>query len=267
MIRRFRLASVLVGLLALAGAVGVQSSHAATPPLTLSVNLAGTLEAVLGNGTRIRSTTAPGIVIPPGPYLISVNSDVPDSRDIFHLFHLYGPGVNISSDLLPCENPRPLYAVTLLPSSTYTYEDSRNPQLVPVVFSTSAGGSSADTAGNVVNPATGKAQGTISNTSVLGSSGKAPFRGTLLGTVSPAGTLTLSHNGKAVSSLKSGRYRIAVTDKTPNGGFTIAKVNTHALLVTEAKFVGSHSVMLDLKPGRWMFYSSAGAKHQFAVIA
>jgi hypothetical protein len=267
MVHRVRLASVVAGLMALAGAVGVQSSHAAAPPLTLSVNLGGTLEAVLGNGTKIRSTAAPGAVIPPGSYLILVNSDVPDSRDIFHLFHLSGPGVNVSSDLLPCENPRPLYAVTLLPSSTYTYEDSRNPQLAPIVFSTSATGSSADTNANLGGPATGKSQGTTSNTSVLGTDGKAPFRGTLLGTVSPAGALSLSHNGKAVSSLKSGRYRIAVDDRASSGGFTIEKLHTRGVLVTGSRFVGRHTVTLELKPGKWMFFSSAAQKHQFAVVA
>ena len=124
---RIRLATVLVGLIALAGALGVQSSRAAAPSLTLSVNVNGSLEAVLGNGTRIRTSSAPGVVIPPGTYLVIVNSDVPDDRDIFHLFHLTGPGMNMSSDLLPCENPRELQEVTLRPSSTYTYEDTPSP--------------------------------------------------------------------------------------------------------------------------------------------
>ena len=211
----------------------VAHGPAATPPLTLSVNLGGTLEAVLGNGTKIRSTAAPGAVIPPGSYLILVNSDVPDSRDIFHLFHLSGPGVNVSSDLLPCENPRPLYAVTLLPSSTYTYEDSRNPQLAPIVFSTSATGSSADTNANLGGPATGKSQGTTSNTSVLGTDGKAPFRGTLLGTVSPA-----PHpepHGKPVSSLKSGRY-FSVDDRTSRLGFQLAPPKGRTVTVTGNAF-------------------------------
>ena len=75
---RVRLLPVLVGLLALAGALAVHDSGAAAPPpLTLSVNLNGLLEVDLGNGTRIRTSSAPGAVIPPGPYLAIVSSDQP----------------------------------------------------------------------------------------------------------------------------------------------------------------------------------------------
>jgi hypothetical protein len=267
---RVRLVTALVGLAALAAAVGVQGSEAATPTLTLNINLAGSLEVVLGNGTRLRSTNAPGAVIPPGPYLVVVNSDVPDARDIFHVFHLYGPGVNVSSDLLPCENPRQLYTVTLQPSTTFTYEDSRHPELAPLVFSTSSSGSSDSTSGAAGGPGTEKFSGSTSNTSVIGadsSSGSLPFRGTLVGTVNSGGKLTLSRNGRSVSSLKSGRYKLAVDDKTRTGGFTIEQLHTRAVPVTGSSFVGRHVVTLALRPGRWMFYSAGAGKHQFTVVA
>ena len=146
--RRVRLVVLLVGVLALAGAAGVHAGGTAAPSLTLNVNANGALEVVLGNGTRLRTASAPGAVIPPGPYLAIVASDVPDSQDIFHMFHLFGPGVNLSSDLLPCENPAPVNTVTLQPGATYTYEDSRHPDITHVVFTTSASGSSADTVGS-----------------------------------------------------------------------------------------------------------------------
>jgi hypothetical protein len=264
---RVRLVSVVAGLLALAGVLGVQSSRAAEPSLTLNVNLNGSLEAVLGNGTRIRTTSAPGTVIPPGSYLLIVRSDVPDDKDIFHLFHISGAGVNVSSDLLPCENPRELYVVTLRPNAVYTYEDIRHPELARVVFSTSGEGSSAETSSTAAGPATGKLSGSVANSSPIGSGIKAaPFRGTLIGTVGPGGKLTLSHKGKSVSSLKSGRYTIAVEDKTPEGGFMIERPNKKPVALTGSSFIGKHAVTVNLNAGKWMFYSAAAKKHGFTVV-
>jgi hypothetical protein len=263
---RVRLVIVLVALLGLAGAPAGQSAHPATPPLTLSVNLSGSLEVVLGNATRIRTSTAPGAVIPPGPYLAIVSSDLLDSQDVFHMFHLSGPGVNVSSELLPCENPMPLLTVTLQPSSTYVYEDSRHPDLTHVVFSTSAAGSSSDTAGTAGSPATGKTTGSFANSSIAGSA-NAPFRGTLTGAVSSNGTPTLNRNGKRVSSLKTGRYTFAIDDKARTGGFAIARPGKQPVAVTGSAFVGKRTATYFLKAGQWMYYSSTGSKHRFVVVA
>jgi hypothetical protein len=262
--QRVRLVIVLVGVLTLAGSFGVQEPAAAPPPMTLNVNVNGGLEVVLGNGTRLRTAGAPGAVIPPGPYLVIVASDVPDTQDVYHMFHLFGPGVNVSSELLPCENPAPVLAVTLQPSSTYTYEDSRHADITHVVFSTSAGGSSADTAGAAWHPSTAKATGSVANSSVVGSD---TVRGTLLGAITAAGRPTLRLNGKGVSSLKSGRYKLTIEDKTAKVGFTIARQHTPAVTVTSASFVGRRTVTLTLRAGRWLFYSSAAAKHPFVVVA
>jgi len=226
------------------------------------VSASGPLEVVLGNGTRIRSASAPGSVIPPGTYLLIVNTDLPEPRDSFHIFHLSGPGVNMSSDLLPCENPREIYEITLRPSSTYVYEDTRHPETTRVVFSTAASGSSTDTSGASSGPGSTSSSGTVSNQSVVGSSA---FRGTLVATVA-AGKLTLSRNGKDVSSLKTGRYRIAVDDRTAAGGFALQRPKGETVQVTAPSFVGKRSIMLTLRPGRWA-YSSATARRTFTVVA
>ena len=250
---------LLSGLACLFAVSLAQSASAATavPSLTLNVNLSGALEIVLGNGTHIRS----GAVVPPGPYLVLVASDVPDSRDLFHLFHLYGPSLNVESDLLPCENPRPLYTVTLKPSTTYTYEDSRHPELGQVLFTTSATGSSSDTAGGASpTGAGGKSGGTSSNTSILASN--LPFRGTLVGTVGSAGTLTLSRNGKGVSSLRAGRYSFSVDDRTSRLGFQLAPPDGRKVTVTGPSFVGEKRMTVTLSPGRWSF-----GPHRFTVIS
>jgi hypothetical protein len=181
------------------------------------------------------------------------------------MFHLSGPGVNISSDLLPCENPRELLTITLRPSSTYAYEDSRHPELGRIVFATSSGGSSAETSSGAGRPATGAYSGSVTNTSPVGS-GVKPIAGTLSATVSSAG-ITLSRQGRSVSLLKSGRYRIAVDDRTRSAGFTIERTDKKPVPITGASFVGKRAVTLDLRPGEWLVYSAAGKKRRFTVIA
>ena len=264
--RRVRLVVLLVGVLALAGAAGVHAGGTAAPSLTLNVNANGALEVVLGNGTRLRTASAPGAVIPPGPYLAIVASDVPDSQDIFHMFHLFGPGVNLSSDLLPCENPAPVNTVTLQPGATYTYEDSRHPDITHVVFTTSASGSSADTVGSAGGPATAKATGSVGNSSVVGS-GVKKVRGTLAATVTAAGRLSVSLNGKGLSTLKAGRYAIAVDDRTPRSGLTIGRLHASPIVVTGPAFTGRHTVTLYLAAGRWSAYASPRAMRAFTVVA
>jgi hypothetical protein len=262
---RVRLVSLLAGVFVLAGAVGVQQTGAASPPpLTLNVNAGGALEVVLGNGTRLRTSNAPGAVIPPGAYLAIVASDVPDSVDIYHMYHLFGPGVNLSSELLPCENPAPVNTVVLQPSSTYTYEDSRHPDITHVVFTTSASGSSADTAGSAGGPATAKATGSVSNSSVVGSDA-ASVRATLVAALGGSGAPSLSLKGRRVSSLAPGRYRITIVDRTSRLGFAIGKAHASPKSLTGPSFVGTRTVTLVLTAGTWRVSSSGGAGRSFTV--
>lgn len=263
---RVRLAVLLVGFLALAGSPGVHAAPAAAPSLTLNVNTNGALEVVLGNGTRLRTASAPGATIPPGPYLAIVASDVPDSQDIFHMFHLFGPGVNLSSDLLPCENPAPVNTVTLQPGATYTYEDSRHPDITHVVFTTSVSGSSAETVGSAGGPTTAKTTGSVGNASVVGS-GIRNVRGTLAATITAAGRLSLSLNGRRLFRLKAGRYAIAVEDRARRNGLRIGRLHASPIVVTGPSFTGRHTVTMYLAAGRWSAYASPRAKRVFTVVA
>jgi len=265
---RLLAAAALVALLVPAGAFAAQGSgtaqeaRKADPSLTLNVSLGGALEVVLGNGTRIRTAAAPGTVIPPGPYLLIVRSEVPDDRDIFHLFHLTGAGVDMSSDLLPCENPRQIYTITLRPNSTYVYEDGRHPELSRVVFSTSASGASSDTASAAAGHTAGGYSGSVSNSELLGSQA---LRGTLAGTVTLSG-LTLTTKGKPVSLIRSGRYRITVDDRSAARGFTLTKAAKTPVALTKPAYVGKRTVTLNLTPGRWTFSGGAGKAQSFTVV-
>ena len=242
------------------GALAGHRARAADPSLTLNVNLSGALEVVLGNGTRIRTTSAPGTVVPPGPYLLIVKSDVPDEKDVFHLFHLSGPGVDMSSDLLPCENPREIYTINLRPNSTYVYEDGRHPELPRIVFSTSAAGSSSDTAGTGAG-SSAVYSGSVSNQQLLGSKA---VRGTLAGSVT-AGTLLAK--GKPVSLIKAGRYRISVDDRSTRRGFTLTKAGRKPIVLTKPAYVGKQTVTVNLTPGSWTFAPASGARHGFNVVS
>ena len=257
---RLLVVAALVALLVPGAALAGHRARAADPSLTLNVNLSGALEVVLGNGTRIRTTSAPGTVVPPGPYLLIVKSDVPDEKDVFHLFHLSGPGVDMSSDLLPCENPREIYTINLRPSSTYVYEDGRHPELPKIVFSTSSSGSSSDTAGNAGGHSS-VYSGSVSNQQLLGSR---VVRGTLAGSVT-AGTLLAK--GKPVSLVKAGRYRISVDDRSTTHGFTLTKAGRKPIALTRPAYVGKHVVTVSLTPGRWTFSGAAGGRHAFTVVS
>ena len=253
--------------------LGVQGTRSATSPeLTLNYSVNGVLEVILANGTPIRTPNAPGTVIPPGTYEVIVNNDVPDTRDVFHMFHLSGPGVNLMTDLLAGDNKTELYSETLQPSSTYTFQDDRQPgprtrrvqhvrrrleqQLGLERRLVRSGGASGSSS-------TGKS----SNSGIVGSSIKPPaFRGALDGTVSSAGKLTLTRNGKGVSNLKSGRYKITVDDRTSKSGFTVQEIRKQPVTLTGVAFVGKHTVTVDLKAGQWMFYSPSGKKNYFVVI-
>jgi hypothetical protein len=93
-----------------------------------------------------------------------------------------------------------------------------------------------------------------------------PFRGTLAGVVSPAGKLTLAFKGKGVASLKSGRYKIAVDDKTPKSAFEVQRLKRQPVTVTGHAFVGKHTVTVTLDAGQWWYFSGAGKKTYFIVV-
>jgi hypothetical protein len=264
---RARLVTVLVGVTCLAGAFGAQQAGAAS--IVLVLNPDETLEVVLDNGVRLRTTTT-GAVIPPGTYAAVVYSAVPEFRDDYHMFHLTGPGVNIQTDLLAGDERAEPHTVTFLPNSTYVFQDDRNLALGRVVFSTSGPATAVSQAAGG-SPASGSAgaggktvsQG-VQNKDVVGSA-ILPVRGTLSGGVSTTGKLTLTFKGKRVSSLKSGRYRLAVLDETAKSAFTLHKLGRQPVKVTGLPFVGRQTVTLTLAPGQWMFYSTPAKKSYFVV--
>jgi hypothetical protein len=260
-----RLTCLAVTVLALAGAVAPVQA-AATHVLTLEYTASGVLLASTDDGTTIRTSTAPGVVISPGPYQVIVNNDVPDLRDIQHEFQFQGPGVNLQTDMAAGDDKTELFDVVLAPSSTYTFSDSRQPNVPHVVFSTASSASAAG--GSQTTPASGSSTGTTSNTPVVGSDLKPlPFRGNLAASVAGGGKLTLTAGGTHVLKLVAGRYRVTVTDRTAKAGFVVQSTGRPAITLTGVPFVGKRTVTVLLRAGEWDFYSPAGKKTPFTVIS
>jgi hypothetical protein len=253
----------------------VGGARAATPQLRLNLNVGRYLEVITDGGTHIRTSTAPGTVIPPGTYQAIISSEIGDAEDTHHMFRIAGPGQNLQTDLLGGDSPAELYTITLLPSSTYTFSDDKNPAMASVVFSTSAGGSAAG-AGTTAGAASGASSGTTSNTPTSKStaqnkdavgSGILPRRGALAADVSTTGKLTLTFNGKAVGSLKAGRYTVAVLDETAKSAFTLQRRSKQPQTVSGKAFVGRRTVTVSLQKGQWFFYGTPGRKTYFFVVA
>jgi hypothetical protein len=93
----------------------------------------------------------------------------------------------------------------------------------------------------------------------------APLRGTLTGSLSATGKPTLKSKGKAVSTLKAGRYKFAITDRDPEHAFTIQTAQGKATGLTGAAFVGTRSKTVTLKAGQWMYSSGLGKTYAFRV--
>jgi hypothetical protein len=270
-----RLLTCSLALCALAWTVGVQlSSPAATAQLILNLNGGGALEVTLPSGTTIRASSPPGTVIAPGTYQVVVNTDVPDTADEAHMFDLSGPGVNLQTDLGAGDTKTEVFAQTLAPSSTYTFQDDRQPSLGRIVFSTAATGSpsSGATGSSPVVPTvpTGTTPGSTGNSSNSGVVGSAiqvaPFRGTLAGTVKPNGTPTLTRNGKGVSTLKAGRYKITVVDQAAKSGLTLQEIRKAPVTLTGTSFVGKRTRTVDLRAGQWFFYTTFVGKKSYFIV-
>jgi hypothetical protein len=81
------------------------------------------------------------------------------------------------------------------------------------------------------------------------------------------GKLSLSRNGKTVSFLKSGRWTFSVDDESAKAGFSVQVLHGKTTTVTGGTYTGSHDVTLQLKPGRWFFFSPGGKKSVFFVTS
>ena len=79
---------------------------------------------------------------------------------------------------------------------------------------------------------------------------------TLRGTVGPSFTITLKKNGKRVTTLKAGKYKLVVADKASAHNFELEQESGGKFDrdVTDVSFVGTKTITVTLKKGKWKYY-------------
>jgi len=230
------------------------------PPLYIVFHADHTFSAYLASGQVVGTTSGAPSVIPAGTYKLLVD----DTSDTDALFDLAGPGVKLVTDMTHGEDSMAAFVETFLPSSTYTYRDDMRPALV-WTFVTSSETTGSTTTGATSSgspPSNGKTQ----SSDIVGSA-LAPLRGTLAGMVSAGGKLALTVHGKPVTSLKEGRYTVAIVDGSKALGFALRGFRGAPITITSAAFVGRKALTVALKPGRWFAYSSRSKTIAFSVTS
>lgn len=212
-------------------------------------------------GIGITSSTAPGATIPPGLYEVVLRA--PENPRACPIeFQFTGPGVQLFLEY-GGEGLNDQRTETLLPAATYVAVDLNDPARTRRVFTTAASGSSSTLVTQAPSTATGPGQvlGDLVGSAIL------PYRGTLHGTVASSGAVALTARGTSITSVRAGRYDVAVDDRTSHGGFAVEKLHRRAVAITGAAFVGRRTSRVDLTPGTWLFYSKLGQERRVVVVA
>jgi hypothetical protein len=255
--------------LALVAAGGSRGAALDYPTIDVVFNANNTISASL-NGAPVGTTSGAPTSIPPGTYNLSFTNPTYVS-DI--QFHLEGPGVKLVTNMSYGEEPSEIWVETFAPSSTYTWKDDLNPTPV-FTFVTSNGssvgsansGSAGGSSGKSITPIASGSNGKASSTDVVGSA-ILPLRGTLLGTVTAGGTLSLKLAGKPVQNLKAGRYKLTVTDDSKKAGFNLQQIKNSALALTTTTFTGTRTTTVTLRAGQWFFYPTFVGKKSYFIVS
>ncbi len=256
-VRLLALAALVAGFLVTAP--GAQSRSSVSLTLYVYFDFTNDISVRLADGTPVGTANGAPTVIPAGYYTLAFEQ--PGCVQV-PLFELQGPGVNIVSNLSGGEVTSATDPANLQPNSTYTWRNDYNKSVV-YTFTTSStvlGTQSAQT-----NVSSGGSNNKASGNSDIVGSQIVPFRGTLTGGVSAAGKLTLAFQGKSVTTLMPGRYKIAVTDRSSTNGFMLQRSAHKSLSVTSAAFTGKRSGSVDLTAGKWSF-APRGGKIAFSVV-
>jgi hypothetical protein len=94
----------------------------------------------------------------------------------------------------------------------------------------------------------------VSTVLVAGASARRSATPVLTGTDGPGYTISLKLNGKTVKSLKAGAYKVVIHDKASFHGFSLDGPHGFAKSISPVPFVGTKTVTLKLKAGKYKFY-------------
>jgi hypothetical protein len=89
---------------------------------------------------------------------------------------------------------------------------------------------------------------------VAGASARQSATPVLTGTVGPGYTIDLKMNGKAVKTLKAGTYKVVIHDKASIHGWSLDGPHGFAKDISAVPAVGTKTVTLKLKAGKYKFY-------------
>ena len=91
---------------------------------------------------------------------------------------------------------------------------------------------------------------------------------TLKGTVGPGFTITLKRSGKTVKALKAGSYNFVIADKASIHNFVLEqeKGGSFEKSLTTVPFMGTKTVKVKLKAGKWKFYCRPHEPSMFGVF-
>jgi hypothetical protein len=251
--------ALLAALLVLAPVAGARTT--ANPVLNVNFFVNGSIAVSLGDGTAVGTASGAPTTIPGGYYTVLLTG--PGGCANVPYFELKGPGENIVDDMDEGELATFTYNAYFMPNSTYTWKnDNVNP---PVTNTFVTNGQTLGAAAVVAAPGgnTSTGHGTQTSTNPFGPK-VLPSLGKLTGVVSAGGKLTLTYKGKSVKSLKAGKYKITITDKSRKTGFVLQR-SKHKLSLTGSRYVGTHSTTVKLTAGSWVLSQSLGKK-TFSVV-
>lgn len=90
----------------------------------------------------------------------------------------------------------------------------------------------------------------------------------LVGTVGPGFTITLTSGGKKVTKLKAGKYKFVISDKAPIHDFVLEQQSGGKFekQMTSVPFVGTKTMTITLKKGKWKFYCAPHESGMFGFF-
>jgi plastocyanin len=86
---------------------------------------------------------------------------------------------------------------------------------------------------------------------------------TLVGTVGPGFTITLTQGGKKVTRLKAGKYTFVINDKASIHSYGLDGPNGLAKDFTSVSFKGTKKFTLTLRAGKYTYYCQPHESHMF----
>jgi hypothetical protein len=241
-----------LALVALAAAlVAIPEAQAAFPSLYVDYKTEDCTIRVTNDAGANVTTIAPGtyqiVITTSDPYGVYGQTEGLHACKGFVQFRLTGPGVSLYTTLDYGDGASEIYSATFQPGASYTLQDDGNIAGTRRSISVATSGSAS------LAPSSSK------------TSPAANARGTLHGIITHNSKLSLRRNGKAVTSLASGRYTFSVDDQSTKQGFRIQVLKGKTQTITTVGYLGWQEVTLSLAPGHWSYFSPGGVKTSFVV--